>query len=185
MSDIDELKSLGCRWFAVHTYNGYEDKVKTALDNILKNRADLAEYIFDSRVPTVMEIESDGEKMVEKKVKLLPSYILVRMIMTDESWHIVRNITGVTGFVGPGSRPEPLDDGEVEQLLGADAQQVAKDIVYKEGDVVQVLDGPFRGFSGKITEVHTDTNEITISIATPGGDIPATVGVKDVSPETH
>ena len=127
MSDIDELREYGCRWYAVHTYNGYENRVKTALDNILKNRADLASFIFDSRVPTVMEIESDGEKMVEKEVKLLPSYILVKMIMTDESWHIVRNITGVTGFVGPGSRPEPLEDEEIERLLGVEADKLPKE----------------------------------------------------------
>ncbi len=185
MSDIDELKELGCRWFAVHTYNGYEDKVKAALDMILINRPDLGDYIFDSRVPVVFEVEHDGEKRVEKKVKLLPSYILVKMIMTDESWHVVRNITGVTGFVGPGSRPEPLEDEEIAQLLGAEATQIPKTVELKKGDLVQMLDGPFRGFSGKILEVHDDTDEYTVSVSTTGNEMAVTVAKKYVAPETH
>ena len=178
MSDIDELREYGCRWYAIHTYNGYETRVKNALDNILKNRADMAEFIFDSRVPTAMQVESDGEKMVEKEVKLLPSYILVRMIMTDESWHIVRNINGVTGFVGPGSRPEPLIDEEVEELLGGKANTANE--AFKVGDLVKIVSGVFSDWEGKIVAINPDADEVTVSVGTVGQDVNTTVKLSEI-----
>ena len=108
MSDINEMNA-GPRWYVAHTYSGYENKVKMNLEKIVENRG-LGHLIFDVRIPIETIIESDGGVEREIENKIFPSYVLVKMIMTDESWHVVRNIRGVTGFVGPGSKPVPLTD---------------------------------------------------------------------------
>ena len=112
------------RWYVAHTYSGYENKVKTNLEKIVENRG-MQDLITDVRIPTEIITEGEGENEKSVESKLLPSYVLVRMIMCDESWHIVRNIRGVTGFVGPGSKPVPLTDEEVESLLGEDGHRRA------------------------------------------------------------
>ena len=110
MSDINEM-NVGPRWYVAHTYSGYENKVKASLEKVIENRG-LEHLIYDIRIPveTTVEKGSDGnaDKIVETKI--FPGYVLVKMTMTDESWHAVRNISGVTGFVGPGSRPTPLSE---------------------------------------------------------------------------
>ena len=113
MSDINELQRLGPRWYVAHTYSGYENKVKTNLEKIIENR-NLGHLIFDIRIPveTVIETNDAGEEK-DTEAKLLPGYVFVKMIMNDESWHVVRNIRGVTGFVGPGSKPVPLTEDEL------------------------------------------------------------------------
>lgn len=138
MSDINEM-NVGVRWYVVHTYSGYENKVMTNLVKIVENRG-LGHLIFDVKVPveTVVEKKGDAEKEVESKI--FPGYVLVKMIMTEESWHVVRNITGVTGFVGPGSRPTPLLDSEVE-ALGIDEKKVK--FMLSVGDEVKIDGGLF------------------------------------------
>ena len=111
MSDINEM-NVGPRWYVAHTYSGYENKVKASLEKIVENRA-LGHLIFDIRIPVEKVIEKNGNEEKEVEYKLFPSYVYIKMAMTDESWHAVRNITGVTGFVGPGSRPTPLTEEEV------------------------------------------------------------------------
>ena len=115
MSNINE-KNLGPRWYVAHTYTGYENKVKSSIERIVENRG-LGHLIYDVKIPVEITVEVD-EKGEEKTVenKIFPSYVLVKMTMTDESWHAVRTIPGVTGFVGPGSEPEPLTDEEVEMF---------------------------------------------------------------------
>ena len=115
MSDIDQM-NLGPRWYVAHTYSGYENKVKSSIERIVENRG-LGHLIFDVQVPVEIT-RTVNDKGVEREVetKVFPSYVLVKMVMTDESWHVVRNITGVTGFVGPGSKPVPLTEKEVEAL---------------------------------------------------------------------
>ena len=115
MSDIDQM-NLGPRWYVAHTYSGYENKVKSSIERIVENRG-LGDLIFDVQIPVEIT-QSVNDKGVVKEVetKVFPSYVLIKMIMTDESWHVVRNITGVTGFVGPGSKPVPLTDAEVDAL---------------------------------------------------------------------
>ena len=110
------------KWYVVHTYSGYENKVATSIENAVENRK-LHDLIQEVRVPTetVVEIKDDKKREVERK--LFPSYVLVKMIMTDDSWYVVRNIRGVTGFVGPGSKPVPLTDEEVARL-GVDSGKV-------------------------------------------------------------
>ena len=102
MSDINEM-NVGPRWYVAHTYSGYENKVKTNLEKIIENRG-LGHLIFDIRIPTEVVIEKNGDTEKEVETKIFPCYVYIKMVMNEESWHAVRNITGVTGFVGPGSR---------------------------------------------------------------------------------
>ena len=121
MSDINEM-NVGPRWYVAHTYSGYENKVKTNLEKIVENRG-LGNLIYDVKIPVETVIEKSGDTEKEKESKVFPGYILIKMTMTEESWHAVRNIRGVTGFVGPGSRPSPLSQEEVDALshrVGAD-----------------------------------------------------------------
>ena len=134
------------KWYVVHTYSGYENKVATSIENAVENRK-LHDLIQEIRVPTetVVEIKDDKKREVERK--LFPSYVLVKMIMTDDSWYVVRNIRGVTGFVGPGSKPVPLTDEEVARL-GVDTGKV--EVNFAVGDSVNVVSGYLDGFIGTV-----------------------------------
>ena len=167
MSDFDEM-NLGPRWYVAHTYAGYENKVKTSLERIVENRG-LGHLIYDIRIPveTVREVKDGQEKEVELKV--FPSYVLIKMSMNDESWHAVRNITGVTGFVGPGSRPTPLSDEEVE-ALNIDQKRV--ELSFKEGDTVEVISGLFEGFSGVVQSISEDFKTVTVLVKKGRRDMP-------------
>ena len=127
------------RWYVVHTYSGYENKVASNLETTVENR-NLGHLIQEIRVPTekVTEIKDNKSREVERKV--FPGYVIVKMIMNDDSWYIVRNIRGCTGFVGPSSKPVPLTDEEVERL-GVEIKNVEVD--YNVGDSVRIIDGPF------------------------------------------
>lgn len=167
MSDFDEM-NLGPRWYVAHTYAGYENKVKTSLERIVENRG-LGHLIYDIRIPveTVREVKEGQEKEIELKV--FPSYVLIKMTMNDESWHAVRNITGVTGFVGPGSRPTPLSDEEVE-ALNIDQKRV--ELSFKEGDNVEVISGLFEGFSGVVQSISEDFKTVTVLVKKGRRDMP-------------
>ena len=159
MSDIDEM-NVGPRWYVAHTYSGYESKVKANLEKIVENRG-LGDKIFDVRIPveTIVEKNGDVEKVVE--IKIFPSYVYIKMVMTDETWHAVRNITGVTGFVGPGSRPTPLSDAEVEAL---NIEEVKVRLSFKEGDNVQIVAGLFEGYSGVVQSISDDLRNVTVLV---------------------
>lgn len=167
MSDINEMNE-GLRWYVAHTYSGYENKVKTNLEKIIQNR-NLQSQITDIRIPTEIVVESDGGREKEVESKIFPAYVLIKMIMSDETWHIVRNIRGVTGFVGPGSRPVPLSDEEVAFFL-KDEPEVVISSAIAVGDRVRVADGAFRGYEGVLSEI--DGDEVTVTIPTVGRDIP-------------
>ncbi len=175
MSDINEMNE-GLRWYVAHTYSGYENKVKMNLEKIVENRG-LGHLIHEVRVPTETIIESDGGAEREIESKIFPSYVLVKMIMTDESWHIVRNIRGVTGFVGPGSKPVPLSDEEVAAII---SEQVSEVSLIALGDEVDIIDGVFSGYSGKLTEVSPDGDEVTVTISTVGRDMPIKLEKKHI-----
>ena len=175
MSDINEMNE-GLRWYVAHTYSGYENKVKMNLEKIVENRG-LGHLIHEIRVPTETIIESDGGAEREIESKIFPSYVLVKMIMTDESWHIVRNIRGVTGFVGPGSKPVPLSDEEVAAII---SEQVSEVSLIALGDEVDIIDGVFSGYSGKLTEVSPDGDEVTVTISTVGRDMPIKLEKKHI-----
>lgn len=176
MSNINE-KNLGPRWYVAHTYTGYENKVKDNIEKIVENRG-LGHLIYDVKIPveTTEETNDKGEtKIVE--TKLLPSYVLVKMTMTDESWHVVRNITGVTGFVGPGSEPTPLTEEEVEMF---NVEIHSDDIGLKIGDRVEVVSGVFQGYSGILQEISEDKKQLVFLASTERRDIPIMVETKDV-----
>ena len=176
MSNIDE-KNLGPRWYVAHTYTGYENKVKASIEKIVENRG-LGHLIYDVQVPvtTHVEVNDKGEeKIVETKV--FPSYVLVKMTMTDESWHVVRNITGVTGFVGPGSEPTPLTDEEVEF---AQVEATKEEFKFKVGDRVKVISGVLEGYVGVLQEISEDKKSLVILANTGKRDIPLMVETKDV-----
>ncbi len=176
MSNINE-KNLGPRWYVAHTFTGYENKVKTNIEKIVENRG-LSHLIYDVQVPveiTVVTNDKGEEKEVENK--LIPGYVLVKMTMTDESWHVVRNITGVTGFVGPGSEPTPLTAEEVDRFK---VESISNEPMFKVGDKVEVFSGIFAGYSGVLQEINEDKKEVVILASTERRDIPIFVDLKDV-----
>ncbi len=157
------------KWYVVHTYSGYENKVKTNLEKIIENRG-ISHLISEVRVPVekVIETNADGVQK-EVEVKIFPSYVLVKMIMTDETWHVVRNITGSTGFVGPGSRPVPLTDSEVE-ALGVETH--IESCGFSKGDEVKITVGPMSGFTGKVDSVSENGKKITVLASVFGRETP-------------
>jgi len=176
MSDINEM-NVGLCWYVAHTYSGYENKVKTNLEKIVENRG-MQDLITDVRIPMESVTEGEGEEAKTSESKLLPSYVLIRMIMCDESWHVVRNIRGVTGFVGPGSKPVPLTDEEVAYLLGETAP-VIDDAAFAVGDTVDITEGVFAGYSGKLSEI-SESGDATVIVSAVGRDMPIKVSVKEL-----
>ncbi len=150
-----------------HTYSGYESKVKASIEKIVENRG-LGNLIFDIRIPveTVVEMNGAEEKITE--VKVFPSYVFIKMIMTGESWHAVRNITGVTGFVGPGSRPTPLSEEEVARL---DFEEVKVHLNFAVGDEVTIVSGMFEGYQGVVQSVSEDLLKVTVLVKRGRRDI--------------
>jgi len=175
MSDINEMNA-GMRWYVAHTYSGYENKVKANLEKIVENRG-MQDLITDVRIPMESVTEGEGEEAKTSESKLLPSYVLIRMIMCDESWHVVRNIRGVTGFVGPGSKPVPLTDEEVEYLLGGAPE--AADEAFAIGDMVTIAEGIFAGYSGKLAEI-SENGDVTIIVSAVGRDMPIKASIKEI-----
>ena len=176
MSNINE-KNLGPRWYVAHTYTGYENKVMISIEKIVENRG-LGHLIYDIKVPVeVTEEVNDKGEVKQIETKLFPSYVFVKMTMTDESWHVVRNITGVTGFVGPGSEPTPLSDEEVAMFQ---VEVIKDEFVFNIGDTVKVVDGIFQGYSGVLQNISDDKKQLGILVSTEKRDFPIMVDAKDV-----
>ncbi len=175
MSDINEM-NLGPRWYVAHTYSGYENKVKLSIEQIVKNRG-LGHLIFDVLVPTEKGIvTNDKGEQKEVETKLLPAYVLIHMVMNDESWHVVRNITGVTGFVGPGSRPVPLTDAELKNLR---IESKPQEFAFKIGDKISVVSGAFEGYCGVLQEISEDQKQLTLLVSTERRDIAVMIDTQD------
>lgn len=154
------------KWYVAHTYSGYENKVMTDIQKTVENRG-MGEIIQEIRVPMeeVIEIKDNQKKVVERKI--YPGYVMVKMIMTDESWYVVRNTRGVTGFVGPGSSPVPLSDAEVESM-GLEHRTIQLD--FEMGDSIRVKYGPLEGFVGVITDIHMEKRKIRAKVSMFGRD---------------
>ena len=176
MSDINEM-NVGVRWYVAHTYSGYENKVKTSLERIIENRG-LAHLIFDIVIPTEVVVEQNGDTQKEIETKIFPCYVYIKMIMNEESWHAVRNITGVTGFVGPGSRPTPLSDEEVAALSIEKSTEV--NLAFAVGDNVTVVGGLFEGYSGTVQAISDDQKNVTVLVKRGNRDMPVELEVTDV-----
>lgn len=160
------------KWYVVHTYSGYENKVKANIEKSVENRG-ISDMIQAVEVPLedVVEEKNGVEKIVKRKV--FPGYVVIKMVMNDESWFVVRNTRGVTGFVGPGSKPVPLSDEEVEKM-GVEKVRMA-DMNVSVGDHVSVKSGPLEGFSGIIETVDSERRKVIVKVSMFGKETPVEV----------
>ena len=165
---MSQEKDMQPKWYVVHTYSGYENKVKTDLEKTVKNR-ELEDYIFDIVVPMEEQIEiKDGKRKTNLK-KVFPGYVLVKMIVTEESWYIVRNTRGVTGFVGSGTDPIPLTEEEIRKM-GFELTQVNVD--YDINDSVKILNGPLENFVGVVQEINKEKHKVKVLVSMFGRETP-------------
>ena len=172
-----ENENLEPRWYVVHTYSGYENKVKTDLEKTVKNR-ELEDYFFEIIVPMEEQIEiKDGKKKTNLK-KVFPGYVLVKMIVTEATWYIVRNTRGVTGFVGSGTDPIPLTDEEIRQM-GFETASINVD--YSKGDSVSITGGSFDGFVGVVQEINKDKKKVKVLVSMFGRETPIEVDFSQVT----
>ena len=164
-----EEYSESLRWYVVHTYSGYENKVKTNLDKIIDDRG-LQDQIVEVIVPMEEQIEiKDGKRKTSLK-KVFPGYVLVKMYMNDDTWYVVRNVRGVTGFVGPGAKPEPLTDEEIMNM-GIEELDIVVD--FEVGDNVKVMSGPVKDFIGVIEEINMEKRKVRVLVSMFGRETPA------------
>ena len=148
------------RWYVVHTYSGYENKVKATIEKSVENR-NLQDLVLDIQVPMEEVVEEkDGKQKVVSKKKF-PGYVLVKMLMSDESWYVIRNTRGVTGFVGPGSKPVPLTDEEVESM---GIMEMPEDIDLEVGESVKIISDPLREFVALVQEISLEKRKINASV---------------------
>ena len=164
------------KWYVVHTYSGYEYKVKADIDKTIENRH-LEEEILEVRVPMheVVELKNGVQKASQKK--LFPGYVLIHMIMNDDTWYVVRNTRGVTGFVGPGSKPVPLTDEEMAPL-GIQKEDVVVD--FAEGDTVTVIAGAWEGTVGAVQSINMQKQSLTINVELFGRETPVEISFAEV-----
>ena len=165
------------KWYVVHTYSGYENTVKATIERTVESRQ-LQDVIHAVSIPmeTVTEItESGATKTVDRKV--FPSYVLVKMVMTDDSWYIIRNIRGVTGFVGSGSKPQPLSEDEV-LALGVEKREIV--VNYAVGDTVRIADGPLTSFSGVVDALDLEKNKVRVVVSMFGRETPVELELDQV-----
>ena len=163
-------------WYVVHTYSGYENKVKANIDKTIENRH-LEDQILEVRVPMqdVMEVKNGARKQVSKK--MFPGYVLINMVMNDDTWYVVRNTRGVTGFVGPGSKPVPLTDAEMRPL-GIKTENIVVD--FAEGDTIPVIGGVWKDTVGVIQSMNPGKQSVTINVELFGRETPVEISFTDV-----
>lgn len=167
------------RWYVVHTYSGYENKVASNLAKTVENRS-LQHLFADIRVPTEKVTEVTEEKTREVERKIFPGYVLVKMVLNDESWYIVRNIRGCTGFVGSSpNKPDPLTDAEVEKM-GVEIKSV--EISYNVGDTVRIIDGPLEDFVGIVEAIDKEKNSVSVTVSMFGRETPVELELNQAEP---
>ncbi len=159
-------------WYAVHTFAGYENKVKTSIEH-LGSAKGLSDYIYRIEIPTEQEVRTRNSKKYTINKKLFPGYILIEMDLTDETWHLVRSIQGVTGFVTSGDKPVPLQDAEIKSILDiVDGPQVRVKVSWQVGENIRVTSGPFTDFHGTIDDVMAERDKVRVLISLFGRDTP-------------
>ena len=165
-------------WYVVHTYSGYENTVKATIEKYVENR-NMHELIHEISIPleTVTEITDSGPKDVERKV--FPGYVLVKMVMNDETWHVVRNIRGVTGFLGEGNKAIPLSEADVA-ALGVEKREVV--VSYRLGDTVRITDGALESFLGTVDEIDLDSGKVRVVVSMFGRETPVELELDQVEP---
>lgn len=160
------------QWYAIHTYSGYEEKVADSIRQRI-NAVDMADKIFDAMVPKEKQIQIKNGKRKVVENKIFQGYVLVEMKLTDETWYIVRNTPGVTGFVGSGTTPTPVSDAEITKIkkrMGVDEPK--HHIDFSEGEVVSIVDGPFKGFDGAINEIDAQKGKLKVLVNMFGRETP-------------
>jgi transcriptional antiterminator NusG len=183
-----ELRMLPGDWYVVHSYAGYENRVKTNLESRISS-LNMEDYIFQIEVPVHQVTEIKGGKRQQVQEKVLPGYILVRMDLTDESWAVVRNTPGVTGFVGLSSRPSPLQLGEVASLLAPEPEPGTKQaeaarpskVEFEVGESVTVMDGPFATLPATVNEINSDTQKLKVLVSIFGRETPVELSFDQVT----
>jgi len=169
--------SSEAKWYVVHTYSGYENKVKDTIEKYVENHQ-MGDLISEVLIPTEDIVEKNGDVEKVKKSKLFPGYVILKMIMNAETWYVVRNTRGVTGFVGPASKPVPLTAEEMERMGVAVTRKA--DVKFKVGDEVNVIAGPMEGFSGKVTAIDTDRHKVHVSVSMFNRSTPAELDLSQV-----
>ena len=164
------------RWYVVHTYSGYENAVAATIEKSAENRK-MQDLILEVNIPTetVTEVTDTQTKTVERKI--FPGYVLIKMILTDESWHLVRNVRGVTGFVGSGGKPIPLTE---EEILSLGVEKKETVVGFQVGDSVKVIDGPLEGFLGTVDEIATDKYRLRVIVSMFGRETPVDLDFEQV-----
>ena len=164
------------QWYVVHTYSGYENTVKATIEKYVDNR-NLQDLIHEISIPmeTVTEITDNGPKDVERKV--FPGYVLVKMVLNDETWHIVRNIRGVTGFLGEGNKAIPLSDEDVAKL-GVEKREIV--VSYQVGDTVKITDGALESFLGTVEEIDLERNKVRVVVSMFGRETPVELELNQI-----
>lgn len=160
------------QWYAIHTYSGYEEKVADSIKTRIQ-AVDMADKIFDAMVPKEKQIQIKNGKRKVVEAKIFQGYVLVEMKLTDETWYIVRNTPGVTGFVGSGTEPTPVSDSEIAKIKKRMGVEDPKhQIDFAEGEVVSIVDGPFKGFDGSVSEIDTAKGKLKVMVSMFGRDTP-------------
>ncbi len=164
-------------WYVVYTYSGYENKVKSTLEQVIENRG-IHDYIQDIFIPTddVVEIKDGKKKIVQKK--LYPGYVMIKMVLTDEIWYIVRNTRGVTGFVGPNGKPVPLSDEELA-IMGMESDWVPV-VDYEVGDSVKIIHGPLESFIGTVEQISMEKKKVRVNVSMFGRETPVDLEITQV-----
>lgn len=169
--------SDSAKWYVIHTYSGYENAVKTSIEKFVTGRG-MEDKILRMEIPmkTVTEVtESGTTKEVERKV--FPGYVLIKMVMTDDTWHLVRNVRGVTGFVGSANKPIPLSEEEV-LAMGMEKHEIV--VNYNVGDHVKIVDGPLASFTGIVEEIEPEKNRVSVMVSMFGRETPVELELDQV-----
>ena len=169
--------SENAKWYVIHTYSGYENAVKTSIEKFVTGR-NMEDMILQMEIPveTVKEVTESGEtKEVERKV--FPGYVLIKMVMTDDTWHLVRNVRGVTGFVGSANKPIPLTEDEV-LAMGMEKHEIV--VRYQVGDHVRIVDGPLSSFTGVVEEIEPEKNRVSVLVSMFGRETPVELELDQV-----
>ena len=169
--------SEAAKWYVIHTYSGYENKVAQNIEKVVENRK-LHDLIQEVRVPTEMVTEITDGKTKEIERKTYPGYVLVKMIVTDDSWYVVKNTRGCTGFVGPASEPTPLSEKEVKSLFGIDVSSV--EVNFKVGDKVQISGTAMDGFIGVVQNIDLEQRSVDLLVSMFGRETPTTLPISQV-----
>ncbi|HNV96824.1 MAG TPA: transcription termination/antitermination protein NusG [bacterium] len=165
-------ESLGTRWYVIHTYSGYEENVKRNLEERIESM-NMKEKILEVLIPTETKIKIKNGKRKTVREKIFPGYVLVKMIVTDDSWYVVRNTPNVTGFIGSGTTPIPMSDEEVKALqkrMGVEEPEYKIDV--EKGDAVKIVDGPFKDFEGKVSSIDQNHGKVKVLVSMFGRETP-------------